>query len=102
EDGIRDWSVTGVQTCALPISGPRPAPLPGRRADPGATGRLGGALLALVPAQAPGGGSDGGGAPGGNAVRRAGVAGDPERRRGRRSEERRVGKEGGAGGARDR
>src|SRR5438046_10718569 len=26
EDGIRDWSVTGVQTCALPISQPpRPA-----------------------------------------------------------------------------
>src|SRR5437016_4342679 len=24
EDGIRDWSVTGVQTCALPISLPRP------------------------------------------------------------------------------
>src|SRR5438093_6277659 len=24
EDGIRDWSVTGVQTCALPIS-PSPA-----------------------------------------------------------------------------
>ena len=22
EDGIRDWSVTGVQTCALPISVP--------------------------------------------------------------------------------
>src|SRR5262249_59341642 len=22
EDGIRDWSVTGVQTCALPISTP--------------------------------------------------------------------------------
>src|SRR5438093_11775274 len=22
EDGIRDWSVTGVQTCALPISRP--------------------------------------------------------------------------------
>src|ERR1019366_8505150 len=22
EDGIRDWSVTGVQTCALPIWGP--------------------------------------------------------------------------------
>src|SRR5438093_13165960 len=22
EDGIRDWSVTGVQTCALPIYGP--------------------------------------------------------------------------------
>src|SRR5438093_1259169 len=24
EDGIRDWSVTGVQTCALPISMPEP------------------------------------------------------------------------------
>src|SRR5438046_3580062 len=24
EDGIRDWSVTGVQTCALPISGTGP------------------------------------------------------------------------------
>src|SRR5215213_8644108 len=24
EDGIRDWSVTGVQTCALPILGSRP------------------------------------------------------------------------------
>src|SRR5437016_1556587 len=24
EDGIRDWSVTGVQTCALPISPPEP------------------------------------------------------------------------------
>src|SRR5205807_9150193 len=23
EDGIRDYKVTGVQTCALPISGPR-------------------------------------------------------------------------------
>src|SRR5262249_57328878 len=23
EDGIRDWSVTGVQTCALPIWAPR-------------------------------------------------------------------------------
>src|SRR5262249_59000859 len=27
EDGIRDWSVTGVQTCALPI-------WPGRRREP--------------------------------------------------------------------
>src|SRR5438046_9927543 len=25
EDGIRDWSVTGVQTCALPISAGRPS-----------------------------------------------------------------------------
>src|SRR5438046_10653202 len=27
EDGIRDWSVTGVQTCALPISHGRQPPL---------------------------------------------------------------------------
>src|ERR1019366_10306618 len=25
EDGIRDWSVTGVQTCALPISATPPS-----------------------------------------------------------------------------
>src|SRR5438046_8819536 len=39
EDGIRDWSVTGVQTCALPICEAQPAPvaqveLHGRRARP--------------------------------------------------------------------
>src|SRR5256886_6091540 len=33
EDGIRDLTVTGVQTCALPISGgPAGSPGPGRRA----------------------------------------------------------------------
>src|SRR5437764_11167171 len=35
EDGIRDTSVTGVQTCALPIwtpAGPGPAPAAGRAA----------------------------------------------------------------------
>src|SRR5256885_7255186 len=26
EDGIRDYKVTGVQTCALPISAPQPSP----------------------------------------------------------------------------
>src|SRR5256885_3824279 len=34
EDGIRDYKVTGVQTCALPISGPgtaQPSPGPDRR-----------------------------------------------------------------------
>src|SRR5438093_10589683 len=31
EDGIRDWSVTGVQTCALPICDRAPG-APGRRA----------------------------------------------------------------------
>src|SRR5690606_40140126 len=34
EDGIRDFHVTGVQTCALPISGA--APEPGRPGPPGA------------------------------------------------------------------
>src|SRR5207248_8836509 len=29
EDGIRDRTVTGVQTCALPISGHRPHEMPG-------------------------------------------------------------------------
>src|SRR5262249_56364444 len=32
EDGIRDWSVTGVQTCALPISH---VPRQARRSHPG-------------------------------------------------------------------
>src|SRR5262249_56490541 len=32
EDGIRDWSVTGVQTCALPISPGCDAVIPLRRA----------------------------------------------------------------------
>src|SRR2546426_9232255 len=39
EDGIRDYKVTGVQTCALPIStaGPRPAGAVARgRGEPGA------------------------------------------------------------------
>src|SRR5438093_12447559 len=31
EDGIRDWSVTGVQTCALPISSARPRGTGGTR-----------------------------------------------------------------------
>src|SRR5258706_323464 len=33
EDGIRDWSVTGVQTCALPISRAPPRPRRPRRRD---------------------------------------------------------------------
>src|SRR5256886_11341242 len=39
EDGIRDLTVTGVQTCALPISGIRPA-LPPRPSHPGGSGRF--------------------------------------------------------------
>src|SRR5690349_19439477 len=69
EDGIRDLYVTGVQTCALPISAHlysvKPAPLQckdagavrdrraWRRADVGAGGRgVGGAELAGVPGRA--------------------------------------------------
>src|SRR5690606_39742432 len=44
EDGIRDFHVTGVQTCALPIYAPaRPTPGPGGErdeADPRAAGRI--------------------------------------------------------------
>src|SRR5206468_4537256 len=100
EDGIRDLIVTGVQTCALPISGGAPRryaahrlrALPGVRRRgalrPGDAGRGGeaagggeGALLgALDPARAlPGGGEEDDGA---------------------RSEERRVGKECSARGER--
>src|SRR5258706_9192059 len=45
EDGIRDWSVTGVQTCALPISGRLTRVR--RRRNPG--GRLRGAGRREVP-----------------------------------------------------
>src|SRR5690606_41574717 len=39
EDGIRDFHVTGVQTCALPISPPArsPPPSPARRASTAGT-----------------------------------------------------------------
>src|SRR5262249_56741920 len=90
EDGRRDWSVTGVQTCALPIyriekrSGRRtrktaPAsPAAAKYGDgPGATG--------VWPATAAGG-----------------AEADEGRQQRQRSEERRVGKEGkvsGGGGA---
>src|SRR6516164_4427423 len=38
EDGIRDGTVTGVQTCALPISSLRTAPQPGFWEDPKRSG----------------------------------------------------------------
>src|SRR3954464_917821 len=41
EDGIRVYRVTGVQTCALPISPPRPRPGARRRAAPRAPLRAG-------------------------------------------------------------
>src|SRR5205807_3477344 len=54
EDGIRDYKVTGVQTCALPISAGRAQPVPGMRVDvrrlPGKTPLL----LVDVPEELPG------------------------------------------------
>src|SRR5205807_3505586 len=89
EDGIRDYKVTGVQTCALPIC---------RRADPPVRG--GGPLTRRLLWRARAGGAAAGGpsrrhpryglglpVPGQSSGRRG-----AEHRRGR-SEERRVGKE---------
>src|SRR5438046_7219083 len=87
EDGIRDWSVTGVQTCALPISAGGDRAVAG--AHRGAEARGGAPAEVLL-----------------GVVRDAGhglhrVHGEPSRRglRGQRSEERRVGKEWRCGGA---
>src|SRR5256885_8479936 len=70
EDGIRDYKVTGVQTCALPICPHNDGTLPAGPVSP------------------PGGASTP--APVASAVRRSAL---PRRRRSSRSEERRVGKE---------
>src|SRR5262249_57486784 len=73
EDGIRDWSVTGVQTCALPIS-------PAQRVGP----------AGITPH-----GHDGRARQVASAWAGAGTTGHgPDRRADDRSEERRVGKEG--------
>src|SRR5947209_18303268 len=75
EDGIRDIGVTGVQTCALPISRhPRPYPCPRR------------GLLVMSTQAGFGGGT-------GTAADGAGTQIVFARYRVRRSEERRVGKE---------
>src|SRR5262249_58238502 len=54
EDGIRDWSVTGVQTCALPISLVRIAAIHGRalRRRIGRAARCEGQIPALAPVTA--------------------------------------------------
>src|SRR2546430_3095027 len=81
EDGIRDLTVTGVQTCALPISPPRGAERPVNVARrPRAA-----CLLALVPLMLAGARSPGH-APSGSVADTLTTAYD-------RSEERRVGKE---------
>src|SRR5256886_6514457 len=81
EDGIRDLTVTGVQTCALPISGGVPQDRPWRLEDGGAGGVLHRPGEPLQPGAAP-----------------RELRGDQPLRRAaaaplRRSEERRVGKE---------
>src|SRR5262249_58867859 len=49
EDGIRDWSVTGVQTCALPISA---RPLTGSGPSPGSRVASSRGSLAIAPGRA--------------------------------------------------
>src|SRR5262249_58802824 len=82
EDGIRDWSVTGVQTCALPISHPRGRRVPDRDRGPGGAPQpraLTRTRRPLVKARWP-------------PERRAGVARPAKAPPEQRSEERRVGK----------
>src|SRR5262249_57940056 len=96
EDGIRDWSVTGVQTCALPISalrgpgGRAPRPAHGRPPDRDGAGRTrspdGGRRAQCLAVNTPR-----------NSTGRLPRA-PPSSVRPVRSEERRVGKEGGPRG----
>src|SRR5690606_40509048 len=91
EDGIRDFHVTGVQTCALPISGSRTG-----AGCPGSSG-------AGVPGSGScSGGSKGSGSPSGGASGPGSSTGESGRcpaAPSPRSEERRVGKECRCGGA---
>src|SRR5262249_56062998 len=85
EDGIRDWSVTGVQTCALPIFAVEEAL---SHFDQAAAVRLCDAKLTQL--------ADGPLASLAAEARAALVDRDAQRIRASRSEERRVGKEGGS------
>src|SRR5207253_5527121 len=90
EDGIRDGHVTGVQTCALPIS-PMPQPTPTAPAPTGAAPTVQAARTRL---------SSTGGQQSGASCRPSTSTGDSPTPS--RSEERRVGKEGRYEGAEDR
>src|SRR5256885_10131754 len=82
EDGIRDYKVTGVQTCALPISTASATPMKMAEtalAESERMGSLGGVQPFVEQDQR------------GDAVHEA--AGNPHHEPGERSEERRVGKE---------
>src|SRR5437016_8999999 len=79
EDGIRDWSVTGVQTCALPIFRTRPChPFPSGAAGSWRTARRRASRRAARRR---------------TSAARQGRARGPRAARSARSEERRVGKE---------
>src|SRR5690606_39752811 len=91
EDGIRDFHVTGVQTCALPISaGGRPLKsglLPFMIIIPGGSGQGGGSNLLYSSLAGRMGGS------GSAAVVSSGAPASSPRGSASRSEERRAGKE---------
>src|SRR2546430_12394612 len=79
EDGIRDLTVTGVQTCALPISsptGPVERPFDAREYQRQPSRGSGHILMVLLADE-----------------EAAQAEGDPAQQAGQRSEERRVGKE---------
>src|SRR5262249_58697006 len=92
EDGIRDWSVTGVQTCALPISPDGPGPPARKGSSKAATGGPGPSKTPFAPGIAF------------HCVRvssrftKKSLLSVPRRCVKTRSEERRVGKEGRASG----
>src|SRR5256885_5647722 len=80
EDGIRDYKVTGVQTCALPISSPSPRSI----SDGGSIGRVSvtsNPKFRVTPRSGQG------------RLETSGRRGNPPRETNSRSEERRVGKE---------
>src|SRR5438046_6195774 len=91
EDGIRDWSVTGVQTCALPILPRHGAGALARRVP--ARARSGAACRGRRRRPRPRGPVDRTGRAFGRDAGLRGTRGEPLR-----SEERRVGKEGRSGG----
>src|SRR5262249_57222115 len=97
-DGIRDWSVTGVQTCALPISDPHARI---GRADVEDLGRIELQTWLLVQQRtddrARHHGADRGAVLGGDSADVDAGAGRSGTRHVLRSEERRVGKEGRGG-----
>src|SRR5262249_59334975 len=80
EDGIRDWSVTGVQTCALPIS---PATASSRRAPASTSATI--APSALATLNGPGSVTDASASTPPGPITRNAEPSDPERTSDRKS-----------------